>query len=134
MQAMEDGSVAGGDVGIDDLQLMVMHRHQNSVKQTALAPRAANGDEHVEAADMQAHVRTQVGLQAGLATWWRQGGHCCHGGCVATGIVHDGEAMAANWELMILQGAVVAGAECGGERGSRGSKGGGAVHLVSLLL
>lgn len=35
---------------------------------------------------------------------------------------------------MILQGAVVAGAEGGGERGSRGSKRGGAVHLVSLLL
>ena len=35
---------------------------------------------------------------------------------------------------MILQGAVVAGAECGGERGPRRSKRGGAVHLVSLLL
>lgn len=86
MEAVEDRGLAGGYVGVDDLQVVVLHCHQNSLKDSSLPARAANGDEAIQAADMQPHIRTQVGLEAGLAPRDRQGRERCEGICVPRAI------------------------------------------------
>lgn len=59
---MEDGGVASGDVGVDDVQVVLVDGEKQLLKQTAPAAGAAGGDEHVQATHMQAHVGAQVGV------------------------------------------------------------------------
>lgn len=88
VQAMENGGVAGGDVGVDDVQVVLVDGDEQLLEQAAAATGAAGGDEHVQAAHMEAHIGAQVGLQARLAAGQRQRRDCRHGRRVA-GVVHE---------------------------------------------
>ena len=72
VQAMKNGGVAGGDVGVDDVQVVLVNGDEKLLEQTLAAAGAAGGDEHVQAAHMEAHIGAQVRLQARLAPGRRQ--------------------------------------------------------------
>jgi len=88
VQAMENGGVAGGDVGVDDVQVVLVDGDEQLLEQAAAAAGAADGDEHVQAAHVQAHIGAQVRLQPGLASRKRQRRDGRHGRRVAR-VVHE---------------------------------------------
>ena len=90
MQAVENGCVAGGDVGVDDIQGVLVDGDQELVEEAATPARAAGGDEHIEAADVQAHIGTQEGLQARFPSRGRQS-RDGRQRCRVTGVVHQRE-------------------------------------------